>query len=207
MATEEPIEKTLEYIQERSKNIRRISEKLEKELWRLQRVFDTEYHCRICFQLKDLYTNYVMDTNNEKAKQWVNKTINHDEFLFNPEVQDILLIKPHKFVPAIDVAIYIVDKEPFYSEKIDNDLIEYYLCFDDRKIVIKKVTNYEDGIVHKDYFWLYKATRELELEGIKAMLQRLPEFLRHAASVLQNEEEKRKELLELAEKINAAILQ
>ena len=202
MATQE-IMKTLEYIQERSSNIRRLSEKLEKELWRLQRIFDTEYYCRICFQPKYLYTNYVMDTNNEKAKQWINKTINHDEFLFNPEVQDILIIKPHKFVPAIEVAIDVVDKEPFYSEKIDDgDLIEYYLCFRDRKIAIKKV-NGEDS----DYFWLIRATRELDKEGIKAMLLRLPEFLKHAASVLQNEEEKRKELLSIAEKINAAILQ
>jgi len=198
MASQE-IMKTLEYIQERSSNIRRLSEKLEKELWRLQRIFDTEYHCRICFQSRDLYTNNVID-NSEKAKMWINKTVKHDEFLFNPEVQDILLVKPHKFVPCIDVAIDVVDKEPFYTEKID-DNIEYYLCFKDKEIAVIKKVNGEDS----DYFWLYKATRELELEGIKAMLLRLPEFLKHVAEQLQGEENKRKELLELAEKINAAI--
>jgi len=199
MASQNEIEKTLEYIQERSRSIQRVSEKLERELWRLQRVFDTEYYCRICFQSRDLYTNNVID-NSEKAKMWINKTVKHDEFLFNPEVQDILIIKPHKFVPAIEVAIDVVDKEPFYRID-DGDLIEYYLCFNDRKIAVIKKVNGEDSA----YFWIYKATRELELEGIKAMLQRLPEFLRHAASVLQNEEEKRKELLSIAEKVNAAI--
>jgi len=200
MATQNEIGETLEYLQERSSNIRRLSEKLERELWRLQRVFDTEYRCRICFQLKnDLYTNNVID-NSEKAKMWINKTVKHDEFLFNPEVQDILIVKPHKFVPAIDVAIDVVDKEPFYRID-DGDLIEYYLCFKAREIAVIKKVNGEDSYS----FWIYKATRELELEGIKAMLQRLPLFLKHAASVLQNEEEKRKELLELAEKVNAAI--
>jgi len=131
---------------------------------------------------------------------WINKTVKHDEFLFNPEVQDILIVKPHKFVPAIDVAIDVVDKEPFYRID-DGDLIEYYLCFKAREIAVIKKVNGEDSYS----FWIYKATRELELEGIKAMLQRLPLFLKHAASVLQKRRRKTKELLELAEKVNAAI--
>jgi len=66
---------------------------------------------------------------------WINKTVKHDEFLFNPEVQDILIVKPHKFVPAIDVDIDVVNKEPFYRID-DGDLIEYYLCFKAREIAV-----------------------------------------------------------------------
>jgi len=57
--------------------------------------------------------------------------------------------------------------------------------------------------------WLsgYKATTELDTKGIKAMLLRLPEFLKYAARMIYEEEKKKTELLELAEKVNAAILQ
>ena len=204
MASEENIEKTLGYLQERSRNIRRLSEKLEKELWKLENIFNTEYYCRICFQEKELYTNNVID-NSEKAKQWINKRVPHDEFLFNPEVQDILIIKPHKFVPAIDIVLDIMDQGPFYSEVDDDNNIveEYYLCFRDGKIAAIKKINGEES--HS--FWLPKATRELSIEGIKSMLLRLPEFFEYVASKLSEEERKRADLLELAEKVNAAILQ
>ena len=55
MATEEPIEKTLEYIQERAQNIERVSKKLKKELVKIWITFNSDYYCRICFQEKELY--------------------------------------------------------------------------------------------------------------------------------------------------------
>jgi len=54
MASQE-IMKTLEYIQERSSNIRRLSEKLERELWRLQRVFDSDIAVEYAFNLRTTY--------------------------------------------------------------------------------------------------------------------------------------------------------
>jgi len=200
MASQENIGETLEYLQEKSKNIRRLSEKLEKELWRLHRIFDTEYYCRLCFQPKDIYTNYVIDTDNEKAKQWINKTVKHDEFLFNPEVQDILLIKPHKFVPAIDIPLTIRDEQPFFTDQEEN--ITYYLHLD-RTLQVAAAK--DDPYYY--YFDINKIWKLPSLEAVKAMLQRLPLFLKYAASKLDSEETKRKELLSIAEKINAAILQ
>jgi len=200
MATEEPIEKTLEYIQERSSNIRRLSKKLKKELVKIWITFNSDYYCRICFQEKELYTNNVINLSDERAKAWINKHAPHDEFLFNPEVQDILIIKPHKFVPCIYVPIAIRDEQPFFTNEEEN--ITYYLYLD-RTLQVAAAKD--------DPYYYYFNVDEIEKlpspEAIKAMLQRLPKFLEYVASKLSEEESKRKELVEIAEKINAAILQ
>ena len=200
MATQEPIEKTLEYIQERAQNIKRLSKKLEQALFRMRLAFNSEWFCRICFQGKQLYTNNVLNLNDEKAKQWINKTIEHDEFLVNPEVQDILIVKPHKFVPCIDVPLTIRDEQPFFVDKDEN--ITYYLHID-RTLQVAAAK--DDPYYY--YFNIDHIEKLPSNEAIKAMLQRLPKFLEHVASKLSEEEKKKTELLELAEKINAAILQ
>jgi len=201
MATQEPpIEKTLEYIQERAQNIERVSKKLKKELVKIWITFNSDYYCRICFQEKELYTNNVINLSDERAKAWIDKHAPHDEFLFNSQVQDILIVKPHKFVPCIYVPIAIRDEQPFFVDKDEN--ITYYLYLD-RTLQVAAAKD--------DPYYYYFNVDEIEKlpsnEAIKAMLQRLPKFLEHVASKLSEEEKKKTELLELAEKINAAILQ
>jgi len=199
MATLENIEKTLEYLQERAQNIERVSKKLKKELVKIWITFNLDYYCRICFQEKELYTNNVINLSDERAKAWINKHAPHDEFLFNSQVQDILIVKPHKFVPCIYVPIAIRDEQPFFVDKDEN--ITYYLYLD-RTL---QVAAAKDDPYY--YFNIDQIEKLPSLEAIKAMLQRLPQFLVYTAQLLSNELKKREEILELAEKINAAILQ
>jgi len=199
MATLENIEKTLEYLQERAQNIERVSKKLKKELVKIWITFNLDYYCRICFQEKELYTNNVINLSDERAKAWINKHAPHDEFLFNSQVQDILIVKPHKFVPCIYVPIAIRDEQPFFVNKDEN--ITYYLYLD-RTL---QVAAAKDDPYY--YFNIDQIEKLPSLEAIKAMLQRLPQFLVYTAQLLSNELKKREEILELAEKINAAILQ
>jgi len=200
MATLENIEKTLEYLQERAQNIERVSKKLKKELVKIWITFNLDYYCRICFQEKELYTNNVINLSDERAKAWINKHAPHDEFLFNSQVQDILIVKPHKFVPCIYVPIAIRDEQPFFVDKDEN--ITYYLYLD-RTLQVAAAK--DDPYYY--YFNIDQIEKLPSLEAIKAMLQRLPQFLVYTAQLLSNELKKREEILELAEKINAAILQ
>ena len=200
MATLENIEKTLEYLQERAQNIERVSKKLKKELVKIWITFNLDYYCRICFQEKELYTNNVINLSDERAKAWINKHAPHDEFLFNSQVQDILIVKPHKFVPCIYVPIAIRDEQPFFVNKDEN--ITYYLYLD-RTLQVAAAK--DDPYYY--YFNIDQIEKLPSLEAIKAMLQRLPQFLVYTAQLLSNELKKREEILELAEKINAAILQ
>ena len=115
-------------------------------------------------------------------------------------MQDILIVKPHKFVSCIYVPLTIRDEQPFFVDKYEN--ITYYLYLD-RTLQVAAAKD--------DPYYYYFNVDEIEKlpspEAIKAMLQRLPKFLEYVASKLSEEESKRKELVEIAEKINAAILQ
>jgi len=181
----------IDYLAERSENIRRYSRKLRDAIKRIENIFGERTRCRICRKDLEVYANCVVDR--EKAKEIINTFVEHD-VIFS-KYADALDDEHkryafHKFIPCIEIP-NIRDTEPFF---IENNK-KYYLAFRSYELVYEV---YDDGEMVE---WGYITI--LDTDAIKALIksQRLMKFLNYVAEKLRSEENELRELSEIAEKI------